>query len=144
MFPASFRRSPLFCVLAHRSEPARSQRHSLETKNKYIKKIHRNEQKPKMLYVYVSHLLLYKNIIRSNLEHFFPQCCLVSQPYCPQNSQPHFIFQAYFKFHSQIRFSPTRLLCGPLEFLHLQSSKCEWRTYCDCRERNRRKIVTWY
>uniref|UniRef100_A0A3Q1EB85 Uncharacterized protein n=1 Tax=Acanthochromis polyacanthus TaxID=80966 RepID=A0A3Q1EB85_9TELE len=31
MFPASFRRSPLFWVLAQRSEPARSQRHNLET-----------------------------------------------------------------------------------------------------------------
>lgn len=30
MFPASFSRSPLFCVLAHRSDPARSHSASLE------------------------------------------------------------------------------------------------------------------
>uniref|UniRef100_A0A8C3GAJ6 Uncharacterized protein n=1 Tax=Cyclopterus lumpus TaxID=8103 RepID=A0A8C3GAJ6_CYCLU len=31
MFPASLRRSPLFWVLAHRSEPARSHKHNLMT-----------------------------------------------------------------------------------------------------------------
>lgn len=30
MFPASFRRSPIFWVFAHRSEPARSHRHNLQ------------------------------------------------------------------------------------------------------------------
>ncbi len=30
MFPASFSRSPLVCVLAHRSDPARSHSASLE------------------------------------------------------------------------------------------------------------------
>ncbi len=33
MFPASFSRSPLVCVLAHRSDPARSHSASLEPEN---------------------------------------------------------------------------------------------------------------
>ncbi len=98
MFPASFRRSPLFWVLAHRSEPARSHRHNLTTDTFiHIKDMRSLTQKANAVHSYsaTNALLNFCRILFCTHADFF-NACLVSQPY-NYTPKPVFIYASKFQ-----------------------------------------------